>query len=238
MWKVIKWPIIYFIIQFILIFFLAYYYISNGEDITLFNNYLSNKQIYIALILAIIFIPLLIKEYRNYKIIGKKIDIISLIILGIVISLVYNVFAFYIDDLFLKTNLYSYQNNIITTLITTGIIGPIIEELMFRGIIYNELKVKLSPMKAIILTTLFFAIIHFNILQIIYTFALGFLFIFFYEKYKDIKASIILHASLNITTTLFLPLLTTNNFIINYSIFIVSLVSFFILFKYTKIFKA
>ncbi len=238
MWKVIKWPIIYFIIQFILIFFLAYYYISNGEDITLFNNYLSNKQIYIALILAIIFIPLLIKEYRNYKIIGKKIDIISLIILGIVISLVYNVFAFYIDDLFLKTNLYSYQNNIITTLITTGIIGPIIEELMFRGIIYNELKVKLSPMKAIILTTLFFAIIHFNILQIIYTFALGFLFIFFYEKYKDIKASIILHASLNITTTLFLPLLTTNNFIINYSIFIVSLVSLFILFKYTKIFKA
>ena len=238
MWKVIKWPIIYFIIQFILIFFLAYYYISNGEDITLFNNYLSNKQIYIALIFAIIFIPLLIKEYRNYKIIGKKIDIISLIILGIVISLVYNVFAFYIDDLFLKTNLYSYQNNIITTLITTGIIGPIIEELMFRGIIYNELKVKLSPMKAIILTTLFFAIIHFNILQIIYTFALGFLFIFFYEKYKDIKASIILHASLNITTTLFLPLLTTNNFIINYSIFIVSLVSLFILFKYTKIFKA
>ena len=126
----------------------------------------------------------------------------------------------------------------IITLISTGIIGPIIEELMFRGIIYNELKLKVSPMKAILLTTLFFAIIHFNILQIIYTFAVGFLFIFFYEKYKDIKAAIILHMTLNITTTLFLTLLTKNIFILNYSIFIISLIVLFIVFKYTKIIKA
>ena len=108
---------------------------------------------------------------------------------------------------------------------------------MFRGIIYNELKLKVKPMTAILLTTFFFFFFFLNILQVVYTFAVGFLFIFFYEKYKDIKASIILHMSLNITTTLFLPILVKNILTVNYSIFLISLVSLFILFQYTKVLK-
>ena len=238
MWKIIKWPLIYFVVQFLLIFILAYYYINGGNNIEGFNSFFSDKQIYIVIILGIIFIPLLISNYRHFKVKGKKINIVSLIFLGIIISLLYNVFAYYLDGLFFKTGLYSSQNNIITTLIATGIIGPIVEELMFRGIIYNELKLKVAPMKAILLTTFFFAIIHLNVLQIIYTFAVGFLFIFFYEKYKDIKAAIIFHMSLNITTTLFLPLLIKNIFILNYIVFLLSLITLFILFKYTKTLKA
>ena len=237
MWKIIKWPLIYLVIQFILIFALAYYFVSNGNNIEGFNNFLVDKQIYIAIALGIIFIPLLIYGYRDFRQDGRKINVFGLILLGIIISLLYNVFAFYLNEYFLKTDLYSNQSNIITTLISTGLIGPIVEELMFRGIVYNELKLKVSVMKAILLTTLFFAIFHFNILQMIYTFAVGFLFIFFYEKYKDIKAPIIFHMTLNITTTLFLTILTKNIFALNYSIFMISLVSLFIVFKYTKILK-
>lgn len=237
MWKIIKWPLIYFVVQFILVFILAYYYINGGNNIEGFNSFLSDKQVFIAIILGIIFIPLLTKNYRKFKQNSKKINVISLILLGIIISLLYNVFAFYLNEYFLKTDLYSNQSNIITTLISTGLIGPIVEELMFRGIVYNELKLKVSVMKAILLTTFFFAIFHFNILQMIYTFAVGFLFIFFYEKYKDIKAPIIFHMTLNITTTLFLTILTKNIFVLNYSIFMISLVSLFIVFKYTKILK-
>ncbi len=237
MWKIIKWPLIYFVVQFLLIFILAYYYLNGGNNIEGFNSYLNDKQIYIAIVLGIIFIPLLIHDYRKFKENGKKINIGGLILLGVIISLLYNVFAFYLNEYFLKTDLYSNQSNLITTLISTGLIGPIVEELMFRGIIYNELKLKLSPMKAILLTTLFFAIIHLNILQIIYTFAVGFLFIFFYEKYKDIKAAIIFHMTLNITTTLFLPFLIKNIFVLNYSIFLFCLVVLFIVFSYTKILK-
>ena len=238
MWKVIKWPLIYFVIQFILIFILAYYYVSSGNNMEGFNSFFSGKQVYIAIILGIIFIPILIYNYRVFKQTGRKLNVLGLIFLGIIISLLYNVFAFYLNEYLLKTELYSNQNNVVATLISTGLIGPIIEELMFRGIIYNELKTKVSVMKAILLTTFFFAIIHFNILQIIYAFAVGFLFIFFYEKYKDIKAPIIFHMALNITTTLFLPLLIKNIFAINYAIFLISLVSLFIVFQYTKIIKS
>lgn len=235
--KIIKWPLIYFLFQFILIFLLSYYYVSNGNDVNLFNDYLSTKQIYIALIVAIIFIPLLINDYKKYeKQTNTKINYFYLIILGVILSLMYNVFAYYLNFA-LKTSLFDNNSNIAVTLLSTGILGPIIEELMFRGIIYNELKSKYSNMKSILITTIFFAIIHINIIQILYALIIGFILVFVYEKYNNIKAPIILHMASNITTTLFLPLLIKNNLIINYGIFIFSLILLIILKKYTKLFK-
>ena len=235
--KIIKWPLIYFLFQFILIFLLAYNYISSGNDIKLFNEFLNSKQIYLALILGIIFIPLLLKDYKKINFDkNNKINYFELVLIGVILSLIYNVFAYYFNFL-LKTSLFDNNSNIIVTLISTGLIGPIIEELMFRGIIYNELKNKYSNMKAILITTAFFAIIHINVIQIIYTFALGFILIFVYEKYQNIKAPIILHMASNITTTLFLPILIQNNLIINYSIFLICLILIVIIKKYTKIFK-
>ena len=235
--KIIKWPLMYFLFQFILIFLLSYYYVSNGNDVNLFNDYLSTKQIYIALIVAIIFIPLLINDYKKYKKqTNTKINYFYLIILGVILSLMYNVFAYYLNFA-LKTSLFDNNSNVAVTLLSTGILGPIIEELMFRGIIYNELKSKYSNMKSILLTTIFFAIIHINIIQILYASIIGFILIFVYEKYNNIKAPIILHMASNITTTLFLPLLIKNNLIINYGIFIFSLILLIILKKYTKLFK-
>ena len=235
--KIIKWPLIYFLFQFILIFLLSYYYVSNGNDVNLFNDYLSTKQIYIALIVAIIFIPLLINDYKKYKKqTNTKINYFYLIILGVILSLMYNVFAYYLNFA-LKTSLFDNNSNVAVTLLSTGILGPIIEELMFRGIIYNELKSKYSNMKSILLTTIFFAIIHINIIQILYASIIGFILIFVYEKYNNIKAPIILHMASNITTTLFLPLLIKNNLIINYGIFIFSLILLIMLKKYTKLFK-
>ena len=235
--KIIKWPLIYFLFQFILIFLLSYYYVSNGNDVNLFNDYLSTKQIYIALIVAIIFIPLLINDYKKYeKQTNTKINYFYLIILGVILSLMYNVFAYYLNFA-LKTSLFDNNSNVAVTLLSTGILGPIIEELIFRGIIYNELKSKYSNMKSILITTIFFAIIHINIIQILYALIIGFILIFVYEKYNNIKAPIILHMASNITTTLFLPLLIKNNLIINYGIFIFSLILLIILKKYTKLFK-
>lgn len=235
--KIIKWPLMYFLFQFILIFLLSYYYVSNGNDVNLFNDYLSTKQIYIALIVAIIFIPLLINDYKKYKKqTNTKINYFYLIILGVILSLMYNVFAYYLNFA-LKTSLFDNNSNVAVTLLSTGILGPIIEELMFRGIIYNELKSKYSNMKSILITTIFFAIIHINIIQILYALIIGFILIFVYEKYNNIKAPIILHMASNITTTLFLPLLIKNNLIINYGIFIFSLILLIMLKKYTKLFK-
>ena len=239
MWKVIRWPLIYFVIQFLLIVIMAYFYIQGGNAIDEFNSFLLDKQLLIVVILGLIFIPLLLIDYKKnyYNSEVKKINIPILLIIAVLLSLVYNVFAYYVNNFTFQTSLFDSNGNILYVLLATGLIGPVIEELMCKGIIYNELKKRITSMAAILITTLFFALTHFNIFQIIYALALGFIFIFVYEKYKDIKAPIILHMTSNITTTLFVPLLIKDNFIVNYSIFLIGLIGIFLIKKYTKFFK-
>lgn len=239
MWKIIKWPLLYFLAQFLLVFIISYIYNMNGNDMNLFNEFLGNNQIYIVGIISLIFIPLLISEYKKYKKENNKskIQISYLLLVGIIVSLIYNIFAYYMNDFIFKTNLFNENNHILITLLATGVLGPIIEELMFRGIIYNEFKNKFTNMQAILLTTTFFAIIHFNIFQMVYAFAIGFILIFVYEKYKTIKAPIILHMMSNITTALFLPILLKENIIINMIIFVICLIILYVLKRFTSFFK-
>lgn len=231
MWKIIKWPVFYVVMQLGLIFILAFIYVGIGNDINLFSQFLNKNQIFVTLALSIIFVPLLINLYKKLNKKENEVKYLFLIISGIILSLIYNVFAFYMNDFFHISNLYSNSPKILTTLIATGILGPIIEELMFRGIIYNNLKEKYSNMKSILITTIIFSLMHPNVLQMLFALAIGFILIYVYEKYQSIKAPIILHMASNITTTLFMPILIQNNFIINYLVFIISLSILFIIYR-------
>ena len=51
-----------------------------------------------------------------------------------------------------------------------GIMGPILEEYLFRGIVYNELKTFESKKNATILASLIFALVHTNYINMIYAF--------------------------------------------------------------------
>lgn len=227
MWKLIKWPITYIVVQFSILFLLAIFYISSGKHASLFGQYLANNQIYLVLLLAIIFIPIFSMQYKKQKFQEKKMTKVSnwlnLIFVGIILSIFYNIVGFYISHVFPITNLYQENTRILITLLSTGLLGPVIEELLFRGIMYNEAKKIYSNMKSILLVTIIFAICHTSIIQIIYAFALGFILIYVYEKYHTVKAPIIVHMASNITTTLFLPFLIENHFIINYILFLSSL---------------
>lgn len=224
--KLLKWPIIYLLLEVLLLSIITVLF----KDNILLINFL------LAIFTAIIFIPLLIKNYKkqnikNYKLNIKK--IILLILMGILLSVFYNTFMFYLNKYLFHTNLFDKNNKILITLLSTGIIGPIIEELMFRGIVYNEAKNKYNNKKAIIITTIIFAILHVNFMQIIYAFIMGLIFIKVYEESKNIKAPIILHMASNITTTLYLILLTKDNLIINLIFLIISFIMLIVI-NFTK----
>lgn len=223
MFKVVKCFLYYILIQFIVIFIIVFNYINKGNDPSFIANYINNNRLYLVLFLGVIFIPLLYYNYKKLNIKENKLkDINKLIILGISLSLVYNVFGFYFDKL-LKGNLYGIFD-IKTTLISTVLIGPIIEEYLFRGIMYNEAKKIYSLKKSILITTIIFALSHATFIQIIYALIIGYILIKVYEKYKNIKSCIIVHMFSNLTTTFVTLLLIKNNLIINILVFIVGLI--------------
>ena len=58
--------------------------------------------------------------------------------------------------------------NIILAILGVGIIGPIIEEIIFRGLIFNELK-NIMPVSVVIIAQgILFGLCHFNLMQSIY----------------------------------------------------------------------
>ncbi len=80
-----------------------------------------------------------------------------------------------------------------------GIISPLAEEVLFRGIIYNRMK-KYYPLPlAMIVSALFFGVYHGNMVQGLYGTIMGLLMVFVYEKYDTFMAPVLFHAVANIS---------------------------------------
>lgn len=97
-----------------------------------------------------------------------------------------------------STNLYSINFGL--QLLGYGLIVPIAEELMFRGLVYKRLAFMNGKKAAMLFSALIFGLYHGNLPQGIYGFVVGLVSVYLYEKYGSIKAPILLHASMNITS--------------------------------------
>lgn len=77
------------------------------------------------------------------------------------------------------------------------IVGPIAEELVFRGMIFGKLRRAFSFWPAAIISGLMFGIFHMNIMQGVYASVLGVLLAYVYEKTQTIFGSIFFHIVFN-----------------------------------------
>lgn len=93
-------------------------------------------------------------------------------------------------------------------LVLYGIVSPLAEEIVFRGIIYNRMKniwmnfqdkhrgPVIVPM---LLSSLLFGIYHGNIVQMLYGFLMGMLIVYVYEKCGHFLYAFLFHAAANST---------------------------------------
>lgn len=79
-----------------------------------------------------------------------------------------------------------------------GVVTPVVEELLFRGIIYNYLK-RLTKLKfAMVLSAFFFGLYHMNSVQGTYGFIMGLLIAYGYEYFGDFKVAVLIHIMSNV----------------------------------------
>lgn len=248
--KSLIWPIIFIIGS----FFINYVFVAifnnkiqsnmtNGEFLDYIkrveyqeklNNYINSKSLIIILIISIIFLPILYKVFKKYKEKSnfKIKNIFIPIAFGVSICLIYNITIFELNNIFHFTNKFEISNiPIIVQIICSGLLGPILEELLFRGIVYNKLKEFNKKMNAIIISSVIFSLFHSNIIDNIYAFGVSFILIYMYEKYKTLKAPIITHMCLNTTIILMLNLINKNFIVFNMYLLIVSIIILLILIK-------
>ena len=158
------------------------------------------------------------------KIIEQKIcvkDCLGAISLGISIAIIFNMSLWLFSDASLhSTNLSFFP----MLLISSGIVGPIFEEILFRYVFFNRLLRKYNFFYATFINSCIFAFIHFSVIKSFYAFILGTLLCLIYQKKNNIIIPILVHIAAN-SIILFL-----NGF--SFPIFCISII---ILFIYTYI---
>lgn len=93
-----------------------------------------------------------------------------------------------------------YAKGAVMLLICQGIVVPIAEELMFRGVLFRRCREQMGFWSSAFSVSLFFALEHGTVTQLAYTLVLGLFFAYFYEKYGSLKAPVLLHIMVNVVS--------------------------------------
>lgn len=89
-----------------------------------------------------------------------------------------------------------FNSNMVVNILYISIIGPIVEELIFRKILLDKLR-RFGDLPAILLTGIAFGLFHMNLSQFLYAATLGILFAYITIRTNTVLYSIILHMMIN-----------------------------------------
>ena len=119
---------------------------------------------------------------------------------------------------------------IILGIIAVAIIPPLVEEFVFRGILLGKLR-KYGDAFAVFMSSVLFALMHGNIVQIPFTFIVGLVLAFMTVKTESVLPAIVVHFIINFRSELFSTLI--DNMLIDGNtldiIYLVFLFVFFVL---------
>jgi len=229
-WKIICYPLMYIGIQTVVVFLylfvlgfgmamqLAIENIASGEVLQVENidiegmseQLLSQFDIKVPLVISIfitLFVLFLIMktEWAENKFWSfNKIKFYP-VFLCVVLGIFFNFFTVGAMNLMplreQEQNLYNMLGtNLTFEIISIAMLTPILEELIFRGIVQKRLTLKMRISSALILQALIFSFFHFNLLQGVYIFVLGIIIGMIYIWFDSIWYSVLIHGVYNATS--------------------------------------
>ena len=92
-------------------------------------------------------------------------------------------------------------------IISYGILAPLGEEIVFRGVVYGQLRKVLKVPYAVVFSGLAFGLFHGNLVQAVYATVIGCLLALVYEWYGTIAAPMLFHSVANLFVYVMLELL-------------------------------
>lgn len=101
--------------------------------------------------------------------------------------------------------------DLILVVITVSFMAPLMEEIVFRGLMLNRLLTFFDEKHAVYISSLFFAVCHANILWIIYAFLMGVFLARLAIRKDNILYSACVHVGFNIPSTVIACIQATNH---------------------------
>ena len=131
-------------------------------------------------------------------------SILPLILLGFSLNLALNVLLAYIPFPEEWWQSYEAMSSFIPTdiafvpMLAVSVVGPITEELCFRGLIYTRLKRGMGGVLAALVSSMVFGAVHGTMIWFCYAFPLGLLMVWLFHRFHSLWASIVFHIAFNL----------------------------------------
>ena len=104
---------------------------------------------------------------------------------------------------FAEANEHFYGSTLLIEIIGSAILTPILEELLYRGVIYERLRFFMGKRwHGILLSSLIFAMVHLNLVQFIYAFGMGIVLACCMEVTGHVYGAILGHMTANLIAVL------------------------------------
>lgn len=188
---------------FSLFYVILYFILSTEMGIFITNTYLFTTLFYgILLIAAFLYLKICgddtKKTLRMHKIHIGSFFLVILLAFTIrpvagFITMIANLFF---QDVTTNTMTQKVMQSLGLSVFTTAFLPGLVEEILFRGVLYSRLR-KANPIKGILLSALLFGIAHMNFQQFSYAFFLGIVFGCLLEATDSIFATITAHMIFN-----------------------------------------
>lgn len=95
-----------------------------------------------------------------------------------------------------------YSVPLLFGIVNYGLIKPLEEELVFRGLVYGRMREYFSKRISILVSAFLFGAYHRNIVQAVYGFLMGCFLAWAFERYKSLKGALIVHGTANVAVYL------------------------------------
>lgn len=163
-----------------------FYYLFGNVDV---KNFLVSYASYVLVIFNLIYVYVLFKKY-DIKL-EKCNNLLVYVMLGISISCIFNMLTigFKSNDV--------VSVNVCLLIFSSVIVGPLVEEVVFRYIVTNRVLKFNNKFFTVLISSLFFALMHNGLINFIYAFILGIVLNVIYLRDKKLINLIIIHSSAN-----------------------------------------
>ncbi len=95
-----------------------------------------------------------------------------------------------------------YSSPLPVQVIALGILAPVCEELVYRGLLFKRLRERGTYLQAALYSAMVFGFAHMNMVQMLYGVFTGMMLAYLYEKYGSVKAPIAAHIAMNLLSVL------------------------------------
>ncbi len=95
-----------------------------------------------------------------------------------------------------------YSAPLAAQVIALGILTPLCEELVYRGLLFRRLRERGTFLQAALYSSVVFGFTHMNLVQMFYGIFTGMMLAYLYEKYGSVKAPVAAHMAMNLLSIL------------------------------------